>query len=102
MDDWKEFWGKYRTIILQVIVALLAGGLASLLGGDTASLYQRLTAPPLSPPGWVFPVVWTVLYLLMGYAAYRVLTSGDDPERIRKAMLLYGAQLFFNFKAFWC
>ena len=50
MADWKSFWDKYKTLILQVVLALLAGGLASLLGGETASLYQRLTPPPWSPP----------------------------------------------------
>lgn len=94
MDDWKEFWGKYRTVILQVIVALLAGGLASLLGGDTASLYQRLTAPPLSPPGWVFPVVWTALYIVMGIAAGRVARSGDVDSGA--ALTLYYIQLGIN------
>jgi len=59
--------------------------------------YQSFRQPPLSPPGWLFPVVWSILYLLMGYAAYRVQTSGKSKEDIRRAMLLYGAQLLLNF-----
>ena len=94
MSDWKTFWDKYKTLILQVVLALLAGGLASLLGGDTATLYQRLEAPPFAPPGWVFPVVWTVLYILMGVAAGRVARSADmDRER---ALFFYYVQLGIN------
>jgi tryptophan-rich sensory protein len=59
--------------------------------------FKTMNQPPLSPPGWIFPIVWTVLYLLMGYAAYRVQTSGKDPEQIRKAVRLYGVQLLLNF-----
>ena len=56
-----------------------------------------MNQPPLSPPGWLFPVVWTILYLLMGYASYRVATSGADSGKIRRALTLYGAQLAVNF-----
>lgn len=94
MTDWKGLWTKYKPIVLQVAVALLAGGLASLLGGDTAPLYERLVAPPLAPPGWVFPVVWTVLYVLMGVAAGLVVKSGDVDSG--KAMALYYLQLALN------
>ncbi|MBQ7089377.1 MAG: tryptophan-rich sensory protein [Clostridia bacterium] len=94
MDDWKDFWNRNKTLIVQVVLALLAGGLASLLGGDTADLYQRLTAPPLAPPGWVFPVVWTVLYILMGLAAGLVARS-EDMDRDR-ALFFYYVQLGMN------
>ena len=85
---------KKRIILLAIPLAV--GGLATLLSGGMDS-YQTVNQPPLSPPGWVFPVVWTVLYLLMGEASYRVLTSGKDPAQIRKALIAYGAQLFLNF-----
>lgn len=61
------------------------------------ALFQRLNQPPLSPPGWLFPVVWTILYLLMGVASYLVFTSGAAPADIRKALGLYALQLLFNF-----
>ena len=87
--DWKKrliLWG----------IPLAVGGLASLLSGGMGS-YRVLNQPPLSPPGWVFPVVWTVLYLLMGEASYRVLVSGKDMDRIRSAFKIYGVQLALNF-----
>lgn len=94
MTDWKGLWNKYKPIVLQVAIALLAGGLAALLGGETATLYGRLESPPLAPPGWVFPVVWTILYVLMGIAAGIVAKSGDEDSR--QAMALYYLQLGLN------
>lgn len=77
-------------------IPLAVGGLATLLSGGMGS-YRVMNQPPLSPPGWVFPIVWTVLYLLMGEASWRVLTSGAEPDKIRKALIAYGVQLGLNF-----
>ena len=87
---------KWKKLIAAFALPLAVGGLATLLSGGT-EIYTVLNKPPLSPPGWVFPVVWTILYLLMGYASYRILESGAGEEAVRKAMLLYGAQLIANF-----
>ncbi len=87
--DWKK-------LLLCLAVPLGVGGLSALVSGGMDT-YQQLRQPPLSPPGWVFPVVWTVLYLLMGYASYRILKSGGETEKIRKALTLYGIQLALNF-----
>ena len=57
---------------LQLIFCLalpLAVGLAASWVSGGSELYDKLILPPLSPPGWVFPVMWTALYLLMGYAS---------------------------------
>lgn len=61
------------------LVTLAAGALGGLLGGMfTGQMsFDQLVKPPLTPPGWVFPVVWTVLYSLMGLAAYLVYNSND-------------------------
>lgn len=85
-----------KKLILCLAIPLAVGGLSALLSGGMGS-YRTLYKPPLSPPGWVFPVVWTILYLLMGYASYRVLVSGAPKEQIRQALLFYGLQLFVNF-----
>lgn len=87
---------NWKKRIISWVIPLAVGGLATLLSGGT-KLYQTINQPPLSPPGWVFPIVWTILYVLMGEAAYRVLTSGADKEQIRKALIAYGVQLFLNF-----
>lgn len=85
-----------KNLLLCLGIPLGAGGLSALLSGGMDS-YKTLQQPPLSPPGWVFPVVWTILYVLMGYASYRVLTSGADKKQIQSALTFYGVQLALNF-----
>lgn len=87
--DWKK-------LLLCLGIPLAVGAVSALVSGGMGG-YARLNQPPLSPPGWIFPVVWTALYLLMGYACYRVVTSGADKEQIRRALVLYGVQLGLNF-----
>lgn len=87
--DWKK-------LLLFLAIPLAVGGIATLLSGGMTE-YTQLVQPPLSPPGWVFPIVWTVLYLLMGYASFRVYTSGRSKESIQRALVFYGIQLFLNF-----
>ena len=87
---------NWKKLIICLIIPLATGGLSTLFSGGMSG-YQITNQPPLSPPGWVFPVVWTVLYLLMGYASYQVLTSDADKKQSQKALRLYGAQLALNF-----
>ena len=85
-----------KKLLICLAIPLAVGGLSALLSGGM-SAYRGLNQPPLSPPGWVFPVVWSILYLLMGYASYRVLVSGKDEKHILSALIAYGIQLFLNF-----
>lgn len=87
---------NWKKLLLFLAIPLAVGGLAALLGGGM-NTYKTLNQPPLSPPGWIFPIVWTILYLLMGYASYRIATSDAPREDRKKALLFYGIQLFFNF-----
>ena len=86
----------WKKLLICLAIPLAVGGLSALLAGGMGN-YNDFIQPPLSPPGWVFPVVWTVLYLLMGYASYRVLVSCAPQEKIRRALLFYGIQLALNF-----
>jgi translocator protein len=69
---------------------------------EESNKYLSLKQPPLSPPAWAFPVVWTVLYPLMGYAAHRAwtvgLASADTAVRAQteSGATLYTAQLAVN------
>lgn len=85
-----------KKLLFNLALPLAVGGLATLVSGGMGG-YPALNQPPLSPPGWVFPVVWTILYLLMGYAAYRVQNSDATEESVRQAMLFYYIQLGLNF-----
>lgn len=85
---------KHKSLIYSLIISLGAGGLASLLTGNTMEQYGKLRLPPLSPPGWVFPVVWTILFIMMGVASWLV-SESESPIR-RQALFFYGAQLVAN------
>ena len=75
---------------------LAVGGLSTLLSNGM-DLYKTLVKPPLSPPGWVFPIVWSILFLMMGYASYRVLVSDAPKKDKHRALTFYGVQLALNF-----
>lgn len=88
---------KLKPLLISLVISLGVGGLPALLTQGSMEQYRNLKQPPLSPPGWVFPVVWTVLFVLMGIAAYLVWMR--DSTGRNGTLALYGAQLFFNF--FW-
>ena len=87
----------WKALIFFLVYTLGLGFLGGLLGGqmDLSSLNQ----PALVPPAWLFPVVWTILYLLMGWALYLVLVSRSGNRITGQSVTLFGMQLFFNF--FW-
>lgn len=84
-------------LVVSIVLPLGVGGLSALLTGDMMKSYFFLNKPPLSPPGWVFPVVWTILYVMMGLASYLVLSSEEDKGLGVRAMILYSLQLVLNF-----
>lgn len=86
---------KLKVFALAVAIPLAVGGLASLLTGKGMEAYAALIQPPLAPPGWLFPVVWTILYILMGLSSGMIFLSRDDCRR--DALNVYALQLFLNF-----
>lgn len=84
-------------LIVNVLIPLAVGGLAGVLTMNSMSVYENLIQPPLAPAPWVFPVVWTVLYILMGVASWLVSRS-DEPQSAKKdAWKAYAVQLAVNF-----
>ncbi len=88
---------NWKTFVLWILLTEAVGGLSALLTRDGMERYAAETIqPPLSPPSVVFPIVWTVLYLLMGIGAAMVALNGRGEDR-KIALWLYGGQLLFNF-----
>ena len=85
---------RWKPLLVSLLISLGAGGLSALFTTGSMELYQSLTLPPLSPPPIVFPIVWGILYLLMGISAYLVCESQSFLRK--KALILYGVQLAFN------
>ena len=88
---------RVKPLIISLLIPLAVGGLSALLTRNSMEAFGALNQPPLSPPGWLFPVVWTVLYLLMGFASYLVFVNGRNRRKVQNALFVYGVQLFFNF-----
>ena len=90
---------NWKTLIWCIVIPLAVGGLSALITMDSMAAFDAVTKPPLSPPGWLFPVVWTILFVLMGIASYIVYTSDSSPKQISNALTVYAVQLAVNF--FW-
>ena len=87
---------QWKPFLIALAIPLAVGALASLLSRPGMPDFDRLYKPVGTPPDWVFPVVWTILYALMGYASYRVWASDADGETKRSALRVYGVQLAAN------
>lgn len=81
-------------LIISILIPLAVGSMSALFSGNMSS-YSILDKPAFSPPGFIFPIVWTILYILMGISSY-IVYSSNNPNK-PKALLIYGIQLFFNF-----
>lgn len=90
---------KPKKLILFLLIPLAVGAAAALLSISGMRGFAALNKPPLTPPGWVFPIVWTALYLAMGLASYLVSESRCPREHIEAALTVYFCQLAVNF--FW-
>ena len=89
----------WKTYLFWILLAEAVGALSGWLTREGNRLFQETAAqPPLSPPGWVFPVVWGTLFALMGISAARIRLSAPSPEQ-KKSINLFIAQLVVNF--FW-
>ena len=92
-------FGKWKPYAVGILLTEAVGILSGILSrGGTERFQMTAVQPPLSPPGWVYPVVWTVLYALMGFSAVRIWLSPPSVAR-SKGLNLFVAQLILNF--FW-
>ena len=85
---------KGKTLLICLALPLAVGLLASLLTLGGMGDYAGMAKPPLAPPGWVFPIAWTLLYLLMGLASWLAVGAAASEERKQEALSLYA--VFFG------
>lgn len=88
---------NWKKLIISVAISLGIGLLSSLLTMNNQSIYDIINVPKFAPPGWLFPIVWTILYILMGISSY--LISEENSSTTVSALTVYFIQLFVNF--FW-
>ena len=91
-------WKKIKPYVISIAIALAVGGLAAFLTRNDMDLYKEIVLPPLAPPSILFPIVWSILYVLMGISAAMIyLRKNEAPNAVRDALSVYGINLVLNF-----
>ena len=83
---------NYKLLIFNILLPLIIGFIGSLLGGFNN--FDLINKPSFAPPKILFPIVWTILYILMGISAYIISISNDENKK--KAYIIYLIQLVVN------
>ena len=86
---------KAKPYIFSILLSLTAGGLSALATANNMNIYDKINMPSLSPPGWLFPIVWTILFILMGISAAMIFTSNSAQKE--SALFVYAISLVLNF-----
>ena len=91
---------KIKVFAISIFISLAVGALSAFVTRNSMGIYNDIIRPFLSPPSWVFPVVWTVLFILMGISA-AIIYNNKTASTLQKnsALLTYILSLFVNF--FW-
>ncbi len=89
---------KYKSYIISVAIALGVGALSALVTRGSMDIYGTLNQPPLSPPSFLFPIVWSVLFVLMGIGSAGVWEKGNkNPDIVKRPLTIYAINLWVNF-----
>ncbi|MBC2582547.1 TspO/MBR family protein [Clostridium sp. DJ247] len=91
-------------LLISIVLTEAAGVLWGLLSMPSINpfdmsnfnIYNNLIKPSFSPPAWIFPIVWSILYFIMAIAYYRIWLSGKQSKNIHKAKIYYFIQLTLN------
>jgi tryptophan-rich sensory protein len=89
----KDIW----KLVVSVVASLAAGGIGSIFTREAIpTWYATLEKPAFNPPNWLFAPVWTLLYILMGVAAFLVWRKGLENRQVRTALIVFLVQLVLN------
>lgn len=91
-------------MFVAIVIPITVGMLSSFITKDAMMSFNAMKKPPLAPPGILFPIAWTILYILMGISSYIIYVYDAKNDKTilnikNKCLLLYAIQLVFNF--FW-
>ena len=91
-------WQKIKPYVLFIALSLATGGAAAFLTRNSMDIYREVVQPPLAPPAILFPIVWSILYVLMGVGAAMVYSrKRKDGQAVHAAMMLFYENLVLNF-----
>lgn len=83
--------------LLSILITMGTGFISGILIKNSIGIYKNVKKPIFAPPSYVFPIVWVILYFLMGVALYRILKLKEEGIDVNKALLLFFIQLVLNF-----
>ncbi|MBR4329350.1 MAG: tryptophan-rich sensory protein [Candidatus Riflebacteria bacterium] len=87
--------------VVAIVVPLVVGGISAFISSNAMNTFGTMKQPPLSPPAILFPIVWTILYIMMGVSNYLIWVKTPSDEKLilarKRGIVLYGIQLFMNF-----
>ena len=93
-----ETKNKIKVYVIAILIPLVVGALSAFLTMGNMSMFDEVNTPPLLPPAIFFPIVWSVLYVLMGISSGTVwLRAKESPIGKDTGLFYYGVSLFFNF-----
>ncbi|MBE6574214.1 MAG: tryptophan-rich sensory protein [Ruminococcaceae bacterium] len=94
----KETLQRIKIYIIAITIPLAVGITSALITRENMTVYSTLNLPPLSPPSFLFPYVWTLLYILMGISSGTVyLKRSNNPTFASDGLSYYALSLAFNF-----
>lgn len=89
---------KAKPYIFSILLSLTVGSLSALSTAGNMNIYDKINPPPLAPPGWLFAVVWTALFALMGVSAALIFTEKTKNNALKDtALFVYAVSLVLNF-----
>jgi tryptophan-rich sensory protein len=88
---------KSKVYFISILISVATGVLSALATMNSMDIYESINTPPLSPPAILFPIVWSILYVLMGVSAARIFLSIAPATEKTTALFTYGVSLFVNF-----
>jgi tryptophan-rich sensory protein len=86
---------NWKSLTANLVISLGTGILSAIITRNSMDTYKNLNLPKLAPPSILFPIVWTILFILMGISAYIIYESNSDQKQ--SALTIYGIQLLVNF-----
>ena len=90
----KQFW---KRALFWILFSLAAGGISAAVTSKGRARFETVPQPPLSPPRILFPIVWSVLLILIGLGFAIVLEKASEPSEREGASAAYAVQMTFFF-----
>ena len=84
-----------KELVIAILIPLVLGFIFSLFT-NSGTVYKEFTKPALSPPGYIFPIVWTILYILMGISSYLIYQKTKDIKTLKTYFLQLAVNLLWT------